>query len=164
MTLRTKPERGFMARKKERSEMHYIVVPPDVKIIDKRSGKPVPYQRTPEDKPEPWIITHDEFVIDILCASAAILEGGGDGLRRQLRLQTAFENCHAGDVIGVDGPDYLAAKRALGTIGWSPQAARFASQMLPHIAAWEAAEKQTKEWKQKRETDTTKPLGVAPQS
>lgn len=122
-----------------------VLVPNDVKIVELRTGRPVLVQPRPEDKPKPWVISHEEFVLDVLCGSPILIRNGSDdraadGLKRQQRIQKAFKNCMPGNRIEIGEADWLIAMDAIKNLSWAPDAVRHAAQLLPHIQAWEEAD------------------------
>ncbi|MES2179835.1 MAG: hypothetical protein V4550_18385 [Gemmatimonadota bacterium] len=130
--------------------MKHIIVPADVNIVD-RGGKEVKVSLEKDGPAVPWVITHEDFVYDNLCVHPNLSKGGGNGARRQQKIEQVFLGCKPGDVIGVEDADFVVAIAVIGTFEWSPSFARYATQMLPHIEAWEAAEKQNDAWKKARD-------------
>jgi hypothetical protein len=136
--------------------MKYVIVPPDITIMNRSTGKAV--QAIDGNVEKDFVFTMSFFVERYIIVSSRVLrarpdEPTGDGLRRALKLQRAFENCAPGQVIGVEDADYKAVRAAVDNIDWPPAFAPFAPQVLPMIEAWEAAEKQDDEWKRKRDAE-----------
>lgn len=134
----------------------YVVVPKDVKVVDTRTGRPVLVKPRPEEVPRPWVISHEEFVLDILCGSPIILKNGeGDGpsagMQRQRRIQTAFKDSQPGSAIEVSEADCVVVIDAIKQLDWAPEFRRYAAQILPHVQAWEDALIQDEAWKSKRD-------------
>jgi hypothetical protein len=133
--------------------MKYVIIPEDVALMNRRTGKPIQVVRQDGEKPSDWVFTHEEFVLDHVCSDPRISAGGGDGARRLRKIEEAFLGCKPGDEIGVEDADYRVVMMVVGTLSWGPQFARHAAQLLPHIEAWEVADKQNDQWKRKREEE-----------
>lgn len=130
--------------------MKYVIIPKSVNIVD-RTGNPVNIKRG--DLSVPWLFSHEDFVLDSLCASPEMSVGGGDGMRRQRKIEQAFTGCKEGDVIGVEDADFKIALAICGVLKWSEVVAKYATQFLPHAEAWEAAVKQDDAWKKKYDAE-----------
>ena len=131
--------------------MRHVIVPEPVTIVDPRTKEPVLAAQDAEGKlpPKPFVINHDRFISDHICAVPEFVNGGVKALRRALKITEAFEGCKPGDVIAVEDADYEEAVKMLADIKWAPAFARFAVQMLPHLEAWEAAKDQDIAWKRR---------------
>lgn len=141
-----------MARRKRRKQMHYVVVPKDVQIINKKTNEVVKTpSRTSDSELVPLVMKHSDFVVEHVTSHPDFSKGGAEGLRRKKRVENAFIDCKPGDVIGIEAADFKIAKPLFDKIEWHPQFVRFSDQMLPHFEAWEVAEKQDEEWFKKRE-------------
>jgi hypothetical protein len=127
--------------------MRYVIVPSDVHIVD-RQGRPVEIKIN--DQQQPWIIKHEDFVFENITSNEKLVVGGGEGVRRQRKIRKAFEECKVGDIIGIEDADFKIARFVLDNLVWHSQFARYAEQMLPHIEAWENADRQNDEWKKKQ--------------
>src|SRR5438046_2410714 len=109
--------------------MKYVIVPADVHVVE-RNGKPSMVSKEKNEKPVPWVISHEDFVYDNLCAHPNLSKGGGAGARRQQKIEQAFLGCKPGDVIGIEDADFVIALAVIGVFEWSPSFARYATQML----------------------------------
>lgn len=126
--------------------MRYLVIPDDVQIVDRKSGQPVLFRRSQTEEPQLWKISHESFLTDFLLPHSDLLRGGVHALRRALKLEKLLSGCKPGDVIPLEDADYLVLRGLLEKIEWPPQFARFAVQMLPHLEAWERADRQNDAW------------------
>jgi len=138
--------------------MKYVIVPPDVTIMNKATGKPV--RAIDGDTEKDFVVSMQFFVERYISTSSKLLrfrpdEASGEGLRRVAKLLRVFEGGKPGDVIGIEDADYKAARAAVDALDWSALGlAGVAPQLLPMVEAWEAAEKQDDEWKRKRDEAT----------
>ena len=129
--------------------MKYVVVPENVYF--RYDGQPVHDQN---GKPVVW--SHEKFVSEFICTSPTMNRGGGDGLRRVVKMLRLFESAKAGDVIGIEDADYKVARSVVDSIEWPAPIMRFAHQMLPHVEAWEHAEKHDEAWKKEYDVEHSK--------
>lgn len=140
--------------------MKYVVVPETIAIMNK--DKPQLVIKEQGAEPEPFIITHEDFVFDNIVASADLSKSGGEGARRHRKIVKAFEGCKAGDVIGVEDADFKVARTIIDNLNFNSAMARYVSQLLPHIEAWEAADKQDDAWKKKRDSEPNGKATIPP--
>lgn len=141
--------------------MRWLIVPEDITIVDRKTGKPV-MKRDAEGNETPWVSTHEDFYFDSLAVQPVLSEGGGEGIRRARKLEAAFTGCKPGQLIGIEDADYLhVRKKIIDRISWQAGTAQYAVQMAPHIEAWEAAEAQNDEWKRKRDLEAAKAAKAA---
>lgn len=138
--------------------MKHVIVPLPIKITDPENKKPVMQENAEtkkmEEVPEYTLQRfHSGYVL-----SNPELGTGIEGLRRAVRLEEMFEKAVPGDVVAVDNEDHKVVMDILKKIRWpSP---RHAMQFLPHLDAWDAAEKQDEKWK--REYDEKKAAAEKP--
>lgn len=134
--------------------MHYVVVPADVTVTNKRTGEVVKYADGDERKD--LVVTMPFFFEQYIVNSSELTKGvtTGEGLRRIMKLTALFEDAKAGDVIGVEDADFKAVRKAVDAIQFPPAFQLYASQMLPFVQAWEDAEKQNEEWKKARDKES----------
>lgn len=126
--------------------MRYLIVPQDVQIVDRKSGKPILLRRAANEEPQPWNISHEDFVVEYVLPHPDLTKGGAMALRRILKLETVLHGCRPGDVIPIEDADFLILRNVVERVEWSPNFARYAVQMLPHLEAWEKADAQNDAW------------------
>lgn len=132
--------------------MRYVVIPDDVEIVDRATGKPVMARATEEETPTPLVFRHRDFVLNNLLGDQNVSKGGGEGIRRVMRVERAFSDCRPGDAIGVEEADYKILRQVVDGLTWHPSFVRHVAQIYSHIEAWEKAAEQDEVWKKKRDS------------
>jgi hypothetical protein len=121
--------------------MKYVVVPSDITIKDPRTGKVVKETSEPGADPEALVISMQRFVRDNICNDQRIGRGG-DGVRRIIRLEKAFDVANLSIRSGkkyaaVESGDHQKAMEIVNDMTWpSPLVGR---QLVEMIEAWEKA-------------------------
>lgn len=126
--------------------MRYLIVPADVHLVDRKSGKALLLQRHANEQAQPWILSHEDFLSEYVFSHPNMTRGGAAALRRIQKLERAFRGCQPNSLIAVEDSDYLLVRDMVERIEWPTQLARFAPQMLPHLEAWERADAQNDAW------------------
>lgn len=80
--------------------MKYVMVPNDVKLTNPATGERIQMEKGDMDP-----VTMSRFVLDNICNDEKIGKGG-DGMRRIIRLEKAFEGKRPGSVVDVESDDH----------------------------------------------------------
>lgn len=138
--------------------MKYVVVPEDVVLM--LANKPL-IVTDREGKETQVVWSHEKFVAEYICTNPQLNRPSsgtvsGDALRRVVKLLRLFDGAKPGDVIGVEDEDFKKVRAVVDAIEWTEHMMRFAHQMLPHIEAWEHAEKHDEAWKKEYDVERSK--------
>jgi hypothetical protein len=121
--------------------MKYVLITADVHVKDPRTGKPALETKETGGTPEPIIVSMQSFVRDSICNDQRIGRGG-DGIRRIIRLEKAFDPLNATIRGGkryasVESGDHQKVMEIVNDMNFaSPLVGR---QLVDLVEAWEKA-------------------------